>query len=251
VAITTTARGTGGNNTASTSIVCSPTSTIPVGSAGVLVITADNAGGGGAAQLPTSVIDSVGNTWTRRLNPLYDPGTASSGVETAYYVCEDLTVALISSDNITFSGLNSVTAKAYVFWEITPTEGFKIQYVTGGAGTGAASGSPTVTTSSITSGNVVVGGGGAESANTWTGDSDTTNGTWSAQQATGFGSSTTGMSVTSQTKVVTATATQTYNPTLTSADQILGWIVLTEIARLSYANLESSFRGFFRGMGTT
>jgi hypothetical protein len=230
MSITATARGTGGNNTGSTSIVCSPTSTIPAGSGGCLVIAADNAGGSGAAQLPASQVDSVGNTWTRRINPTYDPGAASAGVETAYYTCDVLTTALTSGNNITFSGLNSVTAKAYVFWEATPDAGFIIQYVTGAAGTGAASGTPTVTTSSITSGDLVIGGGGAESADTWAQDGDTSNGSWSAHQHTGFGTGTSGISITSQTKVVTGTATQTYNPTLTSADQILGWIQLTQVS---------------------
>ena len=251
MAITATARGTGGNNTAATSIVCTPTSTIPAASAGVLVLAADNAAGGGAAQLPASVTDSVGNVWTRQLNPLYDPGAGSAGVELAFYVCADLTTALTSANNITFSGLASTTAKAYAFWQVAPTGATtKISYVTGAAGTGAASATPTVTTSSIPTGDIVIGGGGAESASTWTGDADTTNGSWSAQQAAGFGTGTSGMSVTTQYKVVTATATQTYNPTLTSADQILGWIQLTEVGRMNYTNLQSSNRGIDRGIST-
>ncbi len=251
--ITTTPRGTGGNNTASTSIVCSPTSTIPVNSGGLLVLAADNAGSGGSAQLPSSVVDSVGNAWTRVLNPLYDPGAASAGVELAFYLCESLSVALTSGNNITLSGLNSVTAKAYVFWEITPSSGAtKISFVTGAPGTGAGTGTPAFPANPVVgAGNVMVGGGGAESANTWIADTDTTSGSWSAQQSTGFGTGTSGMSVTSQTKVVTANSTQTYNPTLTSADAILGYIELTEVARLNYANLESMFRGMNRGMGPT
>jgi hypothetical protein len=76
----------------------------------------------------------------------------------------------------------------------------------------------------------VIGGGAAEATLAWTGDADTTNGSWTNEQEIGNGTGTSGAAVTSQAKVVTATATQTYNPTLTSADQIIGWIEVTEVA---------------------
>src|ERR1051326_8186075 len=214
MAITGTDRGTGGNNSASTSLVCSPSSTIAANSAGVLTVALDNAGSQGASTIaPTSVNDSVGNTWTLRINPLFDNGAASAGVETACYVCESLTTQLTSSDNVTLNwlGSTSVTAKAFAFQEITPTDSTKkISYVTGAAGTGGTTGTPTVTTGSITSGDVVIGWGGAESADTWAGDADTSNGSWSTHQHTAFGTGTTGMSVTAQRKIVTGTANQTY-----------------------------------------
>lgn len=249
--ITGTDRGTGLNNASSSSFICTPTSTIPVNSAGVLFVAVDNTGAGGAAgNLPASVTDSVGNIWTRQLNPTYDPGAASAGVETAWYVCQSLTTALTSANNVTLTLGNAATAKVYAFHEITPSDNSKkISYVTGAAGTGAASGTPSVPTSSITSGDIVIGGGGSESSDTWVGDADTTNGTWSVHQHVAAGTGTSGMSLTTQRKIVTATATQTYNPTLTSADQILSWIRLTEIPRLNYVNLESMTRGMNRGMG--
>jgi hypothetical protein len=227
-ALTVTARGTGGNNTGATTLVVTPASNLAAGSAGVLVVALDNAGSGGAS--PTtgaSETDSVGNVWTRRANPIYDPGAASAGVEVAFFTAT-LTTALTTSNSLTLNFANTVTAKAWALWEVAPGAGKIVSYVTGAAGTGSATGTPTVTTGSITNGDVVIGGGGAESANTWTGDSDTTNGNWSTQQANGFGTGTSGMSVTSQAKVVTADATQTYNPTLTSADTILGWVQLKE-----------------------
>jgi hypothetical protein len=228
-AVSVTARGTGGNNSAGTSIAVVPSGTMAAGSMGVLMLGNDNAGSGGATPAtPSSFTDSVGNTWTRRINPIYDPAGANAGVETAYYTAT-LTTAVTTSDNITLT-VTSLTAKAWALWEVVPTSNaFTMSYITGAAGTGAASATPTVTTGSITSGDVVIGGGGAEATNTWAGDGDSSNGSWSTQQTTGFGTGTTGMAVTSQYKVVTGTATQTYNPTLTSADQILGWIQLREI----------------------
>ena len=225
-------RGTGTDATSGTTIAVATDNTISVGSMGVLVLAIDNAGSGGATSAsPTTFTDAKSNTWTRRINPLYDPAGASAGVETAYYTAP-ITTALLSSDSstITFTGGVSVASSAWAFWEMSPAAGFTIEYVTGAAGTGAGSGTPTVTTSSITSSDIVVGGGGAESADTWTGDADTTNGSWTTQQHAAAGTGNTGMSVTSQVKTVTATATQTYNPTLTSADQIIGWIQLTEVA---------------------
>lgn len=226
-------RGTGGNNTSANTITCTPTNTINVGTTGVLCIALDNAGAAGSAAVaPTSVTDNEGNIWTRRASAIYDPGAASAGVETAMYVAENLAVTLVgATDNLVLDFGTAVLAKAYCFWEISSNNqyGGFAQFVSTGNGTGAASAAPTVTTASVTQGNCVIGMGGAESANTWTGDADTTNGSWSSQQATGFGTGTSGMSITSQTKVVTVSATQTYNPTLTSADQILSWMILTEV----------------------
>src|SRR4029078_10483383 len=149
---------------------------------------------------------------------------------TAAYTCL-LTTNLLSSDNanFTFAASVSVTAKRYAFNEVVSSPGRAV-YNTGGAGTGAASGTPTVTTGSIPSGSVVIGWGGAESADTWAGDADTTNGTWSTHVHGASGTGTSGMSLTTQHKVVTATATQTYNPTLTSAEQILGCMRIDEAA---------------------
>lgn len=70
--------------------------------------------------------------------------------------------------------------------------------------------------------------GAAESGDTWTGDSDTSNGSWSTKQSLGEGSGATGASVISQYKVLTANGNQTYNPTLTSADSELLWMTLHE-----------------------
>lgn len=230
-ATTLVARGTGNDATSGTTISVAPSGTLAVGSMGVMVLATNNAGSAGSTPIcPASWTDAKGNIWTRGINPIYDPGAANAGVETAYYTAS-ISVAWLSSDasTITFAGGESSASSAWAFWEVIPSVGLVMSYVTGAAGTGGASGTPTVTTSSITSGDVVIGGGGAESANTWNDDADSTNGTWSAGQEDAAGTGATGMSVTTQYKVVTGTATQTYNPTLTSVDQILGWIQLREV----------------------
>src|SRR6185369_4406266 len=209
-ALTATARGTGGNNTGATSVTVTPQSNLAAGSMGVIMIALDNAGTAGSATVcAASMTDSVNNAWTRQQNGLFDNGAASAGVEIAFYTAK-LTTAFTTADNVVVSfGSTSVTAKAWALWEIAPAAGKTVSYITGAIGTGSTTGTPTITTGTITNGDAVIGGGGAESADTWAGDADTTNGSWSTHQHTAFGSGTTGMSVTSQVKVVSADATQT------------------------------------------
>jgi len=84
--------------------------------------------------------------------------------------------------------------------------------------------SPTVTTDSANVGDIVIGFVAAESTTAITGDSDTTNGSWSAQQTTTAGSGTTGNKVSSQRKVCIGAGTQSYDPTwTTAADECIGW----------------------------
>ena len=227
-AITVTARGSGNNGTSATSVNISPATTIAAGSMGVICIAVNNAGSGGASTIcAASMTDSVGNLWTERQNGLYDNGAANAGVEIAVYTAT-ISTQVTSSDTITVSFSTATSAKAWAVWELSVAGGKVAQYVTGAIGTGSTTGTPTITTGSITSGDAVVGLGGSESDDTWTGDSDTTNGSWSTKQSNANGTGTSGMSVISQVKVVSATATQTYNPTLTSCDVILGWISVTE-----------------------
>jgi hypothetical protein len=232
MALTGTDRGSGNNNTAATTLTISPGSNFSGYSFGVLCIALDNAGSaGGTVAAPATATDSLGQIWTRRINPLFDNTAASAGVETACYTAWVAGFNTTDSLTLTWAAGVSPTAKAYTFAEFTSNTAWAgISYITGAAGTGGTSGVPTVTTGSITSGDVVIGWGGAESADTWAGDADATSGSWSTHQHNAAGTGTTGMSVTSQYKIVTATATQTYNPTLTSADEILGWIQIREAA---------------------
>jgi hypothetical protein len=231
VAITATARGTYNNNTASTTSTFSPSGDFAAGSWAVLIIAGDNSAASGASENFTSVTDSLGNTWVERNTVLYDPGAANAGVQGAYYTTDCAAGALTTGTTITVTFGANVTADCGTLWEVIPTSGSRIIYSNSGDGTGSATTTPTVTTASITSGDIVFGGLHNEygTAQTVTGDGDTTNGNWSTQQTNEIGTTGAGISVASQYKVVTATATQTYNPTLgTSSDVILGWMSLSE-----------------------
>jgi hypothetical protein len=232
MALTGTDRGTNNNNVAATSVTITPGSNFAAGSYAVLCLAYDNSGGSGADPF-SSITDSVGNNWYSIVRPLYDPGAASAGVSLGIFYSPQNVSALTTGNTITVSfGANSTTAKAWTLHEITCATGTRVVVAASGNNTGAASGTPTVTTASVPNGGMVIGAGAAESANTWVQDGDTTNGNWSAQQSNAAGTGTSGMSITSQRKVVTATATQTYNPTLTSADVILGWAIFVEQPRM-------------------
>jgi len=226
-ALTITARGTLNTGSGTTRTVV-PSGNLPAGSMGVLAIALDNAGTAGSAVIcAASMVDSAGNTWTLRQDVLFDNGAASAGVEVAFYT-GNLVNGLTTAQNVVVTFSASVTSSATAIWQVSASVG-SVAYVTGAAGVGDSLTPATVTTSSITNGNVVFGVTGLEAADSFTGDADTTNGTWTAHQHAAEGTGATGMSVTSQGKVVTATATQTYDTTFTSADNMLAWIQLQEV----------------------
>lgn len=235
MALTGTDRGSGNHNTAATSVAISPTSNCTAGAMIVLCLAYDNAGSGGADPY-SSISDGLGNTWTPQVAGLYDPGAASAGVTERIFTTTQNAGTILTSTVITVSfGSSTPTAKSWVIHEVSSN-------ATGGSVTigssatlpGAATGTPTITTSSLTSGDMVIGMGAAESGDTWAGDADTTNGSWSTHQHNAAGTGATGMSITSQRKIVTATATQTYNPTLTSADCMLAWLQIIELITTSF-----------------
>jgi len=228
MALTGTDRGANFHGTAATSFTLQPNANFAAGSMAVLCLSVDNAGAGGGAFSTFTVTDALGNTWTRRTSPLYDPGAASAGVEGAIFTTPMDGGTLQATTVITVTFNNSTTAKVWTLMEVVPSVG-TVGFVDGGVNTGAATGTPTVTTNSIANGNMVIGCGHAENTDSWAGDADTTDGSWSTHQHTGVGTGTSAQSITSQRKVVTAAATQTYNPTRTSSDCILSWIQLTEV----------------------
>jgi len=208
-------RGTGGNSTPSTSLACTPGSNFGSGLA-VLVIGYENTGTLGADPY-SSIADSAGNTWTPRQNALYDPGASGAGTVCRIFTSAQNIATLTTGTTVTVT--SSVAARwAYAFIQVPNGT-----YVTGGAGSGSG-GTPTVTTGSISAFNLVIGGSAAEAANgSYTGDSDTTNGSWSTAQTIGYGTGNSSQAVCAQYKRVTAAGAQTYNPTQ-SGDSICAWI---------------------------
>ncbi len=223
-------RGVGGNTGASTLSVA-PTSNYTANSFAVLCLAYDNAGSAGSALIaPASATDTIGNVWTLRQNALFDNGAASAGMEIAIYTSFVSSFPTSASLTITWSAGSPVAR--FALHEFTSTLG-GVAYVTGGVGTGVApsggtTAAPSIVTSSITSGDAVIGVVGLEGTDTFTPDSDSTNGSWSTHQHSSTGSGTSAVTITSQRKVTTGTATQTYNVSNTSGDTQMGWISITE-----------------------
>lgn len=235
MAITATARGNGNAQASSTTLAFSPSGNFASGSWAVLVYAVDNSNTNGTAHTSITVTDSNGNTWTRRVSALNDPGAADAGVEGAIFTTPMDGGTLTTGSTITITTSTASTAKACNLWEVIPDGGFSIGYDNAAAGTAQnASAAPSVTTASITSGNIVIAGVfGERGQQTVNDDADSSNGSWStgqqANSSTGVG--VIGVFSGSQYKVVTGTATQTYNPTLNFAcDLVTGWVSLTQTA---------------------
>lgn len=207
--LTVTARGTVSSTSGSTTYAFSPTSNPASDSDILFFITYDNSGTDGADPY-SSISDSEGNTWTSIANGLADPGTASAGAAGRWFITSQDGGAVTTGTTITITFTNSVTNKTGAFWEIAGSMVFDT-YVT----ESSVSGFPTITMSGNASGNLIFGGLGRERNDSQTGDSDTTDGTWSTAQNVGVG--TIGMQVMTQYKVLTGTSDQTYNPTTDGA----------------------------------
>jgi hypothetical protein len=232
MAITGVDRGTGTNTAATTFTTFTTATNFTAGSLAVLCISADNSGNN--LNNISSVTDALGNTWTNRSSAIYDPGAANAGIQGSIFTTNMDKGVLTTSNNITTTFGANTTSDTWTLMEITPTAGYRIRFVNtanlaGQAVTGGTA--VTFTTSSITQNNLLVcalyvEGGTTQSG---TGDSDTTNGSWSTMQYAEIGSTTSGNVILTQRKVVSASATQTWNPTMSlTADLVASWIQLTE-----------------------
>jgi hypothetical protein len=123
-----------------------------------------------------------------------------------------ITVPILTSDTITmsFGGVTTV-ARAYAIHEISSDRGipmFKESLQDRGlTGTGT-----TVSKSlpeDMPAGGMVVAAMGLEGVGAVTADSDTTNGTWSTQQTATIGTTTSGVRISSQRKLLTAASAMT------------------------------------------
>lgn len=234
-----------GNNASSTSWAPTIDANSAAGSFLVLFVAADNSSSGGSTNNITSVTDSLGNTWTKQQGPVYDTGSANNGIQGAIFTTPMDAGVVLTSSTVTINFGDSTTAKAFLMFEVVPDTGYRIEYVQSGDDTaGATTSSPSLTTGTITSGNVVFGaffceyGSGASA----TQDSDTTNGSWSTYESALGGVGTTGVTVYAQHKIVTGTGTQTYNITFTSTDIHGSWIELAEVLNTSIPVIMNSYR---------
>lgn len=242
MALTAANRGTGGNATAATSITITPGTNFTAGAVAILCLSYDNSGTQGADPFST-ITDTVGNTWTSRINVLNDPGNASAGSTLRIFTSTVSSLTTANTITVAFGGI-STTAKAWTLTEVTSnaTGGFA-SYVSGSQATGSAT-TQTLTTSTIAINDFVLGALGQEGNGTRTADADTLNGSWSTAQSTGFGTTTGGIEIITQYKIVTAAGAQTYNPTASPlGDWCMGWVTFTELISDSFDPF--GMNGFF------
>jgi len=227
-------RGSGTNTTSATTFVINLSENARYGSFIVLLVSADNSHTNGAAHTTFTATDTLGNAWTRRVTPTYDPGLVNAGVTGAIFTTPMNGGVLQKTTNITVTFNTATVNKCWTLYEVFPSNPLTktIYYISGNVNTGSVSAAPTVTTTSIAINDLVIAGLHNEYGTTQvvTSDRDSLNGNWTDRILASVGTTDTGMTLASQTKIQrTAASTQVFNPTLgTSSDVILSWIQLRE-----------------------
>ncbi|WP_119270848.1 hypothetical protein [Taklimakanibacter deserti] len=193
----------------------------------VAVVAADNDGSGGDASL-TSVSDTQSNTWTQRALINRDPGVAGNGATLGIFTAP-VTNAL-SSGTVTANFSPNTAAKAIQVYRVQPGAGQQVLFVAADA-TGTQDGNTThaAATVSVTEGDTIFGAAAIETNTAVTGDSDTTNGNWSAviTRLANTGSDATSMTSSSQYKTVNATGNQSWAvTTAASKDSARSYLIL-------------------------
>lgn len=217
------------------------TSIITVGSVQVLLVDAavgdmlivdiagSNSGTNGAASI-SGVTDSGGNTYTQRVLVNRDPGAVNEGTTLGGYVAP--VTAAMTLGTITVSFSPDTPQAAVVVYRVQPSAGYALEYLAAGAGASGSSSTPSITSSSIASGETIIGLIAAEYDSAATGDADSTNGSWSTiyTAVANGGAGANYQCVGAQYKTVTGTGTQTFNPTLgASRDWAINYIVVREV----------------------
>jgi len=212
----------------------SPASNFTSGSLAVLCLVYDNNGTGGTDSF-SSISDTNANTWTLRQNALQDPGSQDAGTVLRVYTSNQNSGTLTTGDTITvfldLSGIGDRIQFVYTLMEVDSNTASVPTYVTGASSNGSGT-SASITSTSITNTNMIIGVTGIENDGAVTPDSDATNGSWSTHQTstnTTAGTGNLAQRISSQRKIVTASATQTYNTSFTSSDYCIAWIELTDI----------------------
>lgn len=231
MALSITQAGTGNSTTSGTTFSVTPTVSFAVNDTVVVCSAHDNRVSGLPPYI-SSVTDSQGNTYSFAAGTKTQGGSSADRATVAIYWC-NVTTALSTSDTITITFNGSLAAKAVVLYKVSAASNKKASLRL------AAAGSPLPATTNFSGGSPTMVNGEAliralaiEDSQTVTGDSDTTRGSWSAAySATALGASATAsMQIFTQTKIVTANGTQTWDVTFTSADTATAYGIFEEVA---------------------
>jgi hypothetical protein len=220
----------GSNVSTTDTLTLSVSVTAAVGTMLVVCVAASNDASGGGPSL-IDVTDAAGNTYTSRGIINYDPGATSAGSTLGIFTAP-ITSAL-SAANVT-ANFNPLTIQtAMVIHKVTPAAGQTVTFRAQGAGATGNATSYSITASAVASGDTIFGAAAIETDDTVTADSDTTNGSWSAQYlalADGGADAST-ETIVAQYKTTTGAGDQTYDPTtVTGRDAAWNWITIYEAA---------------------
>jgi hypothetical protein len=230
VAIAITQAGTGTSTTSSTTFSLSPTVSFSVNDTIVVCSAYDNLATGTAPYI-SSVTDSKSNTYTG--NGIKTSGGTGSDRATCAIYSANITTALSTSDTITITFTGSITAKAVVFYKVSTASGKKAnRRVLATLAPSANITSLTRISQSMVSGEAVIMALAIEDTATVTGDSDTLAGSWSSSYSISAvgASATESMQIFTQTKIVNAGGSQTWNTSFSSADTAAVYAIFEEVS---------------------
>lgn len=243
MALTYTSVGTHAAASGASPAVIASSVALNIGDYLLYIIAYDNSGGGGANPVTVTGVTAATGSLAGGENVqsgLNDPGAASVGLASS---AQTFMVAsnIPSGTNISLAWAGTMVVRACVMVKVSSTVpgGSVVFRVTGGGPTNTvASAAPSFVTASVNTGELVLCYAGHENGANITGDADVTNGAWGTMITTFNGAAAAGMAAGLQGKTVTATATQTFNPTGTSSDWIIGSYIYTEVLPPVYPNMQ-------------
>jgi hypothetical protein len=256
MAVTHVQSHTGGTDkTADTDCTFALSANVASGNTLVVAFAVDNfAGSSGTLPAVSSISTPAGETASWVKLGYFDAPTVATGAASVRGELWAITTTQVWNSG-TYTGTITIsvsrTAKAAAVEEFS---GLTTTIRGGSAVSGTSlAGAPTATNTSALSGDLVIGASMWETGTAPTGDSDTTNGSWSTLNGVG---STGGVDLSNvyaaiQYKITTATGSQTYNPTGVSTDSGVVVAALVPAAGTPNGTVSGSFSfvGTARGEG--
>lgn len=196
--------------------VATATVTAAIGDTLIVVASGDNRGGATEGLPAGAITDSASHTWSR-LGYQKSTASANTACEVAVYGTEVTTA--MSGGTVTLTAHADCIAKSFHVWRF---RGPSTTVRAASVGAEGTSTTPSVTHTGPVNTDLVIGAVAFEGplGDSVTADADTTNGTWSAvtKHGTSEGTVVSNVAHAAQWKAVTATSSQTFNPTITSRD---------------------------------
>lgn len=243
MALTITSVGNATSITSTTTLASGATVTANVGDVLLICIAADNPVAGGGARTITIADNAAGSTnvYTQRGSTgIATSGTALDGAAQYFFECP-VTTAL-SGNVVTLTFNNAITLKAMEIYRLEPSSGKSVVFQAVGTAVNSTPDtgltSHTANTVSVTNGHTIFGMAAIETDDTITGDSDTTDGSWSAvsTRLADNGADPSTISCVTQYKTVSATGNQTWTATtVTARDSSSNYIIYSESGPASYS----------------